>query len=188
MQLSAPVIMIIRHAEKPTQTVAGVKQKGTKNSHHLTVRGWQRAGALAHFFAPGHARFSNSSIVTPQFLFASAPSHSIDDECKSHRPEATIKPLAEKLGLKINMTFKRGQESGVARAAQACKGPVLIAWQHDSIYEIAKAIPGGRLAPEYWPENRFDIVFVFTLRNPQTGYSFDQVPQCLLAGDVPKVL
>ncbi len=188
MRPKPPVIMIIRHAEKPTPTVAGVKQKGAKNSHHLTVHGWQRAGALAQFFAPGQARFSNSLIVTPKFLFASAPSHSLDDECKSHRPEATIKPLAQKLGLEINMTFGRGEESAVARAAQACKGPVLIAWQHDSIYEIAKAIPGGSVAPEDWPENRFDIVFVFTLRNPKTGYSFEQVPQCLLAGDLPDVL
>ncbi|RXS92810.1 hypothetical protein ESZ00_19925 [Silvibacterium dinghuense] len=179
--------MIIRHAEKPTQAIAGVKQKGEKNSHHLTVKGWQRAGALAHFFAPGHAQSSESLIVPPQFLFASAPSHSADDECKSHRPEATIKPLAEKLGLKINMTFNRGQESAVASAAQACKGPVLIAWQHDSIYEIAKVIPGGDIAPQHWPENRFDIVFVFTLRSSQNGYSFDQVPQCLLAGDTPDV-
>lgn len=47
MQPSAPVIMVIRHAEKPTQAAAGVKQKGEESPHHLTVRGWQRAGALA---------------------------------------------------------------------------------------------------------------------------------------------
>lgn len=86
------------------------------------------------------------------------------------------------------MKFNRGQEPEVAHAAQACKGPVLIAWQHDSIYEIAKAIPGGSVAPNQWPEDRFDIVFVFTLRSPASGYRFGQVPQCLLAGDSPNVL
>ena len=188
MQPSAPVIMVIRHAEKPTQMISGVKQKGAQSSHHLTVRGWQRAGALTQFFLPRHGQFPNSLIVTPHFLFASAPTHSTDDECKSHRPEATIKPLGQKLDLEINMNFERGQEAGVANAAQACTGPVLIAWQHDSIYEIAKVIPGGSVAPEQWPENRFDIVFVFTLRNPKAGYAFNQVAQCLLAGDMPTLL
>ena len=39
----APVIMLIRHAEKPTEGVAGVKENGEQSSHDLIVRGWQRA-------------------------------------------------------------------------------------------------------------------------------------------------
>jgi hypothetical protein len=188
MQPSAPVIMVIRHAEKPTQVAYGVKESGVKSSHNLTVQGWQRAGAVVHFFAPTHATRRKSPIVTPKFLFASAPTHSSDDESKSHRPEMTIKPLAQQLGLQINLQFRRGQEADVAHAAQAYNGPVLIAWQHEYIYEIAKSIPGGGVAPRKWPGDRFDIVFVFTLRNSTTGYGFNQVPQCLLAGDLPSVL
>lgn len=181
----APLIMVIRHAEKPTQGVAGVKEDGEQSSHDLIVQGWQRAGALACFFAPTEGPLQNSSLATPEFLFASAaatdPSNSA--ESKSHRPEETIKPLAKKLNKPINLDFAKGQEDKVAAAAQACNGPVLIAWQHEKIYDIAKAIPGGSVAPKNWPSDRFDVVFVFTLDQSNESYSFSQVPQLLLASD-----
>jgi len=182
---SAPLIMVIPHAEKPTQSIAGVREDGQQSSHDLIVRGWQRAGALACFFAPTQGPMQSSLISTPQFLFASAPSDgsSNENESKSHRPEETIEPLAKKLELQINLQFAKGQEADVAEAAQACGGPVLIAWQHEAIYEIAKAIPGGSVAPRNWPGKRFDIVFVFTLDSSNNAYDFAQVPQCLLAGD-----
>lgn len=182
--------MVIRHAEKPTQAAAGVKEDGDQSSHDLIVQGWQRAGALACFFAPTHGPLQSSLITTPQFLFASAPTsnNSNSDESQSHRPEETIKPLSEKLGLTINLGFAKGQEGAMAQAAQACDGPVLIAWQHENIYDIAQAIPGGSVAPQHWPGNRFDIVFVFTLDNSTNHYNFAQVPQSLLAGDLPTML
>ncbi|MBV9034676.1 MAG: hypothetical protein JO182_09305 [Acidobacteriaceae bacterium] len=190
VQPTAPVIMVIRHAEKPTPTAAGVKEDGDQSSHDLIVQGWQRAGALACFFAPTHGPLQSSLITTPKFLFASAPpsDDSNSDESKSHRPEETINPLSEKLGLKINLGFAKGQEQEVAQAAQSCNGPVLIAWQHENIYDIAKAIPGGSVAPQHWPGDRFDIVFVFTLDKATSNYNFAQVPQSLLAGDLPTIL
>jgi hypothetical protein len=49
-------IMFIRHAEKPHKPPCdnddGVKKTGEKDNESLTVRGWQRAGALVHFFSP----------------------------------------------------------------------------------------------------------------------------------------
>lgn len=187
MQPPAPVIMVIRHAEKPTAKAAGVSEDGKQSPHDLIVQGWERAGALACLFAPTDGPLQNALLATPAFLFASAPSDDVADasESKSHRPEETIRPLADKLGLQTNLQFAKGQEKEVAQAAQACSGPVLIAWQHESIYDIAKEIPGGSVAPKNWPGSRFDIVFVFTLNNTATSYEFAQVPQCLLAGDLP---
>ena len=49
MPPKASKIMIIRHAEKPTGQQDGVDESGTSSPHHLIVRGWQRAGALACF-------------------------------------------------------------------------------------------------------------------------------------------
>jgi hypothetical protein len=46
-------IMFIRHAEKPRVDVAiRLEADGTADPESLTVRGWQRAGALARFFCP----------------------------------------------------------------------------------------------------------------------------------------
>ena len=44
-------ILIIRHAEKPPPLgppPPGIKEDGSHDRHSLVVRGWQRAGALAH--------------------------------------------------------------------------------------------------------------------------------------------
>jgi hypothetical protein len=87
------------------------------------------------------------------------------------------------IGVDINLTFSKGEERELAEAAKACHGPVLIAWRHEGIPLISNAILGTAAAPQSWPKERFDVVFVFTL-NPSTGtYSFAQVTQRLLAGD-----
>jgi hypothetical protein len=107
------------------------------------------------------------SLVTPE---AGVP------RIRSHR-------LPTLIGVDINLNFSKGQETALAHAALACNGPVLIAWRHEGIPLISNAILGMAAAPQSWPKERFDVVFVFTL-NPSTGtYSFAQVAQRLLAGD-----
>jgi hypothetical protein len=109
---------------------------------------------------------------------------------ESDRPEQTIAPLSQLLGtaVPLNLNFVKGEEQQVAAAAMACAGVVLIAWQHEDIPAIANAILGRTgIVPPNWPGNRFDVVWVFDLR-PDGGYSFSQVPQMLLAGDLPSVI
>ena len=57
-------------------------------------------------------------------------------------------------------------------------------WQQDYIPKIANYILGNKTtAPQDWPDDRFDMVWVFD-RDPATAlYSFRQVPQNLLMGD-----
>ena len=67
---TAPKIMIIRHAEKPPPTF-GVNADGVQDKESLTVRGWQRAGALAPFFAPPPgAPLPNPALATPRYVYA----------------------------------------------------------------------------------------------------------------------
>jgi hypothetical protein len=61
-------------------------------------------------------------------------------------------------------------------------------WQHEAIYKIANALLGNQSAPQTWPGNRFDIVYLFDLDAATGNYSFDQAPQCLLAGDQLEVI
>jgi hypothetical protein len=186
MPPKASKIMIIRHGEKPTGHFAGVHESGASSAHDLIVRGWQRAGALAYFFAPAQGPLHNELLAKPAFIFASA---AVDDpmpgNSRSRRSQQTVTPLAQRIGVEINLTFSKGQEKELAEAAPACDGPVLIAWQHENISIIANSILGAKHAPPYWPPERFDVIFVLTLHPLEGRYSFAQVPQCLLAGDSP---
>lgn len=69
----------------------------------------------------------------------------------------------------------------------ACGGVALIAWQHEDIPHMANHILGNKTtAPQNWPGDRFDLIWVFDLDDKSKTYSFKQVPQCLLAGDSDK--
>ena len=92
-------------------------------------------------------------------------------------------PLAGKLGL-TPKTHKKSDIDQVAADAMACGGTALICWQHEDIPAIANVIVGNpTTVPREWPGDRFDVVWVFDLDTSRNSYSFNQVPQCLLAGD-----
>jgi hypothetical protein len=189
----AQTIMIIRHGEKPGGKMAGVNEAGTKSDHDLSVRGWQRAGALACLFAPARGALQNELLAKPAFIFASASGDSGTGNSRSRRSEETVVPLAQRIGVAVDLRFSKGQEKALAEAAQACDGPVLIAWQHENIGVIANLIlgaqvAGAQVAPESWPSDRFDLIFVLSLNLLDGRYSFAQVTQCLLAGDSERPL
>ena len=178
--------MLIRHAEKPDDPPPhGVTKHGDHDPESLTVKGWQRAGALACFFAPTHGPLQSPLLATPEVLYAAAPGSSGSEESKSKRPVETITPLSKKLGRGIREDFTKGQEVQVADAAMSGIGPVLICWQHKVLHLIANRILGNdTTAPQQWPGDRFDVVWVFDLQ-ADGSYTFAQVPQMLLKGDVP---
>ena len=185
---SARKIMLIRHAEKPAGTIQGVDINGNGAKDCLVVQVWQRAGALARFFAPVNGQFQNPQIGRPQFLFASSPVKDSQSGggSKSFRPAQTVMPLSQLLGstVPLNLMFTKGDETQVATAAISCAGVVLIAWQREGIPVIAETILGkSGIVPSKWPANRFDMVWVFDLQ-PGGTYSFSQAPQMLLAGDL----
>ena len=184
--MGAPLkIMIIRHAEKPVSPPPfGVKEDGTQSQHALIALGWQRAGALVGFFAGPVV----VAIAVPDALYAPAvvpggspePS-SIDDFGKSLRPIETITPLSRRLGLTPDQTYAVGDEESLAASVALKDGVVLIAWEHKHIPLIARYFTHG--APDVWPGDRFDVVWVLD-RAADGTYGFAQVPQLLLAGDV----
>ncbi|MEK6283673.1 MAG: hypothetical protein AABN95_25240 [Acidobacteriota bacterium] len=178
----ATKIMVMRHAEKPATdfTPYGVSLEGAREKESLSVRGWQRAGALANFFAPTNGRFQDSAIAEPHFLYASKPIK----RKGSKRPLQTIMPLAERLAIRINSNFPRFDFEGMLEEAFLCKGVVLISWQREYIPQIAGHILSKKTpAPQDWPEDRFDLVWVFDRDPSSDRYSFNQVPQRLLMGD-----
>jgi hypothetical protein len=178
----ATKIMLLRHAEKPAKDDApfGVTRKGERSKESLEVRGWQRAGALAGLLAPATHHQEHPVLAKPQFLYASKPLR----RKGSRRPIETITPLAHKLSIEINSEFQRSQIEEMVEDVFSRKGVVLICWQREYIPDIAALILGKKkLAPKDWPEDRFDLIWVFDLHRSTSTYRFKQVPQELLSGD-----
>ena len=180
-------IMMIRHAEKPhVGGPNGVAADGTQDEHSLIVQGWQRAGALVAFFAPANGILQHTAIATPKYIFAANG----ETTAKSVRSKETVTPLASKLADKAetNFNFGAGQETQVAAALLQCNGVVLIVWEHHNIPTITSHFPispNNKMSVPLWPDDRFDLVWVFDLDPSGGGYLFSQVPQVLLAGDGP---
>ena len=175
-------ILLIRHAEKPAKDSPpfGVTLTGDRSKESLEVRGWQRAGALTHLLAPPDGRFQHAELARPQFIYASKPVK----RRGSRRPMETIIPLAEKLGIEINSEYRRSEFESMLDEVFSHRGVVLICWQREYIPEIAAYIMDHkRSVPEEWPEDRFDMVWVFDLEPSSGKYKFKQVPQRLLSGD-----
>ncbi|HYN86458.1 MAG TPA: hypothetical protein VER32_14505 [Pyrinomonadaceae bacterium] len=178
----ATKIMVVRHAEKPAADPPphGVTFDGERESESLTVRGWQRAGALCSLFAPPGGTFQHPALAEPRFLFASKPTR----RNGSRRPVETITPLAEKLAIRINTNYSKLEAEEMVEEVFLCAGVVLVSWQHEFIPKIANLVLGNKTtAPQDWPEDRYDLVWVFDLDPAAARYGFRQVPQSLLMGD-----
>ena len=174
-------IMLIRHGEKPVVPPPfGVTEDGEQNPYSLSVRGWQRAGALVAFFL----RPPYPSIATPDSIYASAttddPSIELID-AKSLRPKETVTPLQRKLGCPFHTTIPIGNEAALTDALRGETGIVLVAWEHKRIPAIAGAFVND---PPSWGDS-FDAVWVLD-RNDNGTYALSIVPQDLLAGDTQR--
>lgn len=178
--MSPTRIMFIRHAEKPSVPPSddsggnGVTLLGKPDEESLTVRGWQRAGALATFF-------SSQPAMCPNIIFAAGIGHG----SKSERPEETVTPLAQLLDIfatkKFVTTDLKDQLQPLIGDVMSSEGIVLVSWQHEFIPKMVGLLPNAPAVPQKWPGNRFDMVWVFDAN--ESGWTFSQVPQMVLAGD-----
>ena len=170
--------MIIRHAEKPGDggPPSGVTEDGTQDPDELPVRGWQRSGALVHLFAPP------GPLSTPGRIIAARPNAA----SSSLRPRRTVAPLAARAGLTIEDGWGKGDEPVLATALAAMSGAVLVAWHHEAIPDLVDALLGNATTcPQKWPKQRFDMVWLLTRPAAGGPFAFSQVPQRVLAGDLP---
>jgi hypothetical protein len=176
-------IVLIRHAEKPVREgEQGVDHLGRPDPHSLSVRGWQRAGALVRWLDPcGGAA---AALPRPGTLFAARPlaAH------PSLRPRQTVEPLAEALGLALRLDFS---SDAVADAAQAMRAaarhaPVLACWRHDDLPALARALLPSDAAlqpiPAHWPDVCFDRAWLLEPAGAD-GWTWRALAQQLLPGD-----
>jgi hypothetical protein len=179
MPMGPEKVILIRHAEKPNGNgrVLGVEEAGRADATQLSVRGWQRAGALVRYFAPANASVADG-IATPSVIFACKPYGAAN----SVRPLSTVWPLGQMLGIAVNQEIGKHDVPALLEAVKSSSGTVLICWSHKLIACIVRGLAGGMPGlPEEWPANRFDLVWV--LDRTGTGWNFYQVGQLLLPGD-----
>ncbi|MEO8544921.1 MAG: hypothetical protein ABI434_15135 [Burkholderiaceae bacterium] len=172
------MIMFIRHGEKPRKdgsTPLGVTPDGAPDIHSLTVRGWIRAGALTRFFGSAH-----DGIETPNVIFAA----SAGDDASPHgrRPSQTVTPLSLAHGIRLDTRFAVGSERVVAAEILRQDGAVLVCWEHHNISLIVAALGIDNEATTNWPDDRFDLIWLFQSPEPRP-YSFTLMNQALLDGD-----
>lgn len=174
-------IFVIRHAEKPeAHGATGVMSDGQPDSESLTPRGWQRAGALVQLFVRNGAE-PRPPLERPRHLFAAQAKHGSDEHSK--RPYQTIEPLNQYLKLPrgIDDSLRKDEFEKLLQTVTKLDGTVLIAWEHKNIPPMARLLlPADDNVPD-WPEDRFDMVWVFERQGKI--WRFSQVPQLLLGGD-----
>jgi broad specificity phosphatase PhoE len=169
-------VMLIRHAEKPRPDIGtgGVDIFGRSGAENLSVRGWQRAGALVHMFC----RPPVAGIERPRHLFAPR----ITAMSPSARGPQTLAPLSEVLGIPVNTDCEKDDVEGLVCIVRRCSEPVLVAWQHKAIVPLANALLDSTTrSPQRWPDDCFDVVWSFEIA--ETEVRFHEIPQMLLSGD-----
>jgi hypothetical protein len=171
------VVMIIRHAEKPTGGDVGLDQERQEDPGSLTATGWERARRLVGLFAPAHG-LPAPGLRRPDALYAAGAT----DDGEGLRTRQTLGPLSAALGVPVDTEFGKGDEAKLAKEVLAHPGTVLVSWQHSGIPDIVGRFPAVTPAPpKDWPSDRYDVVW--TLTRTATGWQFAQVPERVLPGD-----
>lgn len=158
-------VLLIRHAEKLTD-----------GRIDLSPVGFERGKLLPQLFG-GAGAPAPHNLPRPDFLFATHVS------AKSNRPEETITPLSQALGLPISMEVVDKDFAVLAKELLSGKYAgkvVLVAWHHGSLPGFARAL--GAVPPyDPWPETQFDRVWRIDFVGGKS--ELRDLPQGLLPGD-----
>jgi hypothetical protein len=186
-------VIVIRHAEKPTARPKrhGVQEDGTNDKESLTVRGWQHAGSLAAVFAGAGVNPAEGRLNRPDHIFAAGigkkrvkdGGKTITVGSHSRRPLETVTPMAARLGLTPVTDHLKGEERALVEDALSRPGSVLICWQHEDIPKIGNLIMGNATTvPQDWPEDRYDLIWIFDRKGGSWKFRQYSHPQLLAAG------
>jgi hypothetical protein len=175
--VATQTILVIRHAEKPGPGGSiGVSEAGKEDPNELSVRGWQRAGALTQLFRENSGR--HPGIKRPDWLVAASPSGGY----MSRRAISTLTPLSRLLDVPIERQFAPGDEAALVDRLVNLEGTTLVAWRHQGIPALAAHFMGADEVPHTWPDDRFDLMWLFT-RTGTLPWRFAQLYQRLLDND-----
>jgi hypothetical protein len=175
------LVIALRHGEKPAdaehegaaldQAGPGLDTHGQRNRSSLTLRGWQRSGALAGTRVCGLLTPPTApiTILVPRYRHT-----------KHHRSYQTMRALADRLATPVEDRCGAGDVDGLERHVLQADGIVVVCWEHDPLVALARRL--STTAPEAWPEGRFDVLWLLR-RTVNDEFDFEQRWQNLLVGD-----
>lgn len=156
----------MRHAEK-------------SSGNELNEQGWQRARALPRYFEENSLL---RSLGKPVAIYAASPKH----EGSSIRPEQTVTPLAQALGISINLSFNFSQVRDLANqilgASAYDERMVVVCWVHKSINDLPAAFGVEMPSSPQWPDGRFDRLWIIRY-DSSCRPQFSWTDEDLLPGD-----
>lgn len=174
--MGARRVMLIRHAEESSAHDADLNldERGLPDEGGLSVRGWQRTGALVRYFAPLRGHSTDTGVDLPDIVIAMGKTA----DQQSRRPALTVEPLSRALGLALQLAH--GPER-LQRLLAMSRDTALVCWRHASLPSVATSLHPGARVPTHWPEDRYDLVWILDL--PPAEPQFRQLAQQLLPGD-----
>lgn len=147
---SAQTVYLIRHGEKPADGGDGLNAQGMQRAQCLrTVFGNSSSYNIGKIIAE-----QPKSSITPS---SCSPSNEIETNWtqggKRARPRDTVLPLANDLGLTIDISCDRDDADCVDDLVKDYNKSgsgqnILICWEHDALTDIAEAL-GDQDAPTY---------------------------------------
>jgi hypothetical protein len=137
---------------------------------------------LADLFAPLQGT-PRPGILKPMSIYAARSNNGGEGA----RTRETVAPLAQRLGITVNTSYGKGDETALIAEVASKLGPTLVCWQHGEIPAMAQAFGSVTPSPPgEWPDNRYDLIWTFTA-TPH-GWAFAQIPELVLPHDSPDVI
>ncbi|KAJ5824747.1 hypothetical protein N7447_007087 [Penicillium robsamsonii] len=151
-----PIVYFIRHGEKPEDGGNG-----------LNANGLERAQCIREVFG-------KNSEYKITHIMAQTPK----SDGRRARPRDTVKPLADDLGLDVDISCDRDDPDCVKKVIDSYDGKgeanILICWEHDTITDILETL-GVDDAPHY-PDDSFDLIW--TVPSPYDEITDESSEQC----------
>ncbi|GLI81622.1 hypothetical protein PoHVEF18_010007 [Penicillium ochrochloron] len=151
--IAKPTVYLIRHGEKPD------------SGNGLSTQGLERAQCLRTVF--GASSEYNIGHIMAQTPLSSG---------KRQRPYDTVEPLAEDLGLTVDVSCDRDDPGCVKDVVDGYTGSgnILICWEHDALTDIVSDL-GDKNAPDY-PDDSYNIIW--TDPSPYTTITAETSENC----------
>src|SRR4051812_12937096 len=151
----------------------GLDSDGDVNRRSLTLRGWQRSGALAatHLCGLLANPRGSVSVLVPRYAHT-----------EHHRPYQTVRALADRLEAIVEDPCEAADVDALEQRVLEADATVVICWEHDALVTFARRLAPA--APADWPHGRFDVIWVLQRQADGGGYDWRQLWQDLLPGDM----